>query len=98
MYRNPVSSQITARPVFPPNNKYTILLSGKWFRGTTTERADRSRVTCAWFSEVRMLSVDEEAEGGQRRSQLGGLAAGRRQEGVVLQLLEGLQRERGERK
>lgn len=36
------------------------------------------------FSEIRVLSVDEEAERGQRRSQFGGLAAGCRQEGVVL--------------
>lgn len=40
-----------------------------------------------------MLSVNEEAQRGQRRSQFGGLTAGCRQEGVVLQLLEGLQRE-----
>ncbi|PWA15192.1 hypothetical protein CCH79_00008638 [Gambusia affinis] len=33
-----------------------------------------------------------EAERGQRRSQLGCFAAGRRQQGVVRQLLEGLQR------
>lgn len=44
------------------------------------------------FSEVCVLSVDEEAEGGQRRSQLGGFTGGCGQEGVVLQLLEGLQR------
>lgn len=48
------------------------------------------------FSEIRVLSVDEEAKRRQRRSQLGGLAAGCRQEGVVLELLEGLQR--GQRK
>lgn len=41
------------------------------------------------FSEIRVLSVDEEAKRRQRRSQLGGLAAGCRQEGVVLELLEG---------
>lgn len=41
------------------------------------------------FSEISVLSVDEEAERGQRGSQFGGLAAGSRQEGVVLELLEG---------
>ena len=44
------------------------------------------------LSEICVFSVDEEAERRQGRSQFGGLAAGCRQEGVVLQLLEGLQR------
>lgn len=44
------------------------------------------------FSEIRVLPVDEEAEWRQGRSQFGGLAAGGGQEGVVLELLEGLQR------
>ena len=36
------------------------------------------------FSEICVFSVDEEAERGQGRPQFGGLAAGCRQEGVVL--------------
>lgn len=43
-------------------------------------------------SEICVLSVDEQTERGQGRSQLGGLAAGGGEEGVVLELLEGLQR------
>lgn len=42
--------------------------------------------------EVGVLSVDEEAQRGQRRSEFGRLAARRWQEAVIWQLLEGLQR------
>lgn len=41
--------------------------------------------------ERRVFPVDEEAEGGQRCPQFGGLAAGCGEEGVVLELLEDLQ-------
>lgn len=40
--------------------------------------------------ERRVFPVDEEAEGGQRCPQFGGLAAGCGEEGVVLKLLEDL--------
>ena len=39
------------------------------------------------------LAVDEQAEGGERRTQLGGLAAGSGEQRVVCQLLEGLEEE-----
>ena len=42
------------------------------------------------YSEVGVLAVDQQAEGGQVGPQFSRLAAGRGQEGVVLQLLEGL--------
>ena len=47
------------------------------------------------YSEVCVLAVDQETEGGQVGSQFGCLTAGRGQEGVVLQLLQCLGREQG---
>lgn len=73
-----------------------FVISGKYFKGPLHHH-QHVQVKCgvtygAPSSEIRVFSVDEKAERGQRRSQLGGLAAGCREVGIVLQLLEGLRR------
>lgn len=86
-----VSPQTINRKVFESVEK-SLSDSAVWGKERERQREKTKQERAGLHShssEICVLPVDEEAEGGQGCAQLGGLAAGRWQEGVVLQLLEG---------